>query len=46
MSEFLLEMKNISKSFSGVKALDGIHLQVRRGECVGLCGENGPANRR
>ncbi|WP_312404478.1 xylose ABC transporter ATP-binding protein [Rhizobium sp.] len=41
MSEFLLEMKNISKSFSGVKALDGIHLQVRRGECVGLCGENG-----
>lgn len=41
MSEFLLEMKNISKSFSGVKALDGIHLKVRRGECVGLCGENG-----
>lgn len=42
MSEsFLLEMKHISKSFSGVKALDGIHLQVRPGECVGLCGENG-----
>lgn len=41
MSEFLLEMKNISKSFSGVKALDGIYLTVRRGECVGLCGENG-----
>jgi D-xylose transport system ATP-binding protein len=41
MSEYLLEMKNISKSFSGVKALDGIHLKVRRGECVGLCGENG-----
>ncbi len=41
MSEYLLEMKNISKSFSGVKALEGIHLQVRAGECVGLCGENG-----
>ena len=25
----------------GVKAIDGINLRVRRGECVGLCGENG-----
>ncbi|WP_342627686.1 xylose ABC transporter ATP-binding protein [Nguyenibacter vanlangensis] len=41
MSEYLLEMRNITKDFSGVKALDGIDLRVRPGECVGLCGENG-----
>ncbi|TBW40791.1 xylose ABC transporter ATP-binding protein [Siculibacillus lacustris] len=41
MSEYLLEMYDITKEFSGVKAIDGIHLQVRAGECVGLCGENG-----
>ncbi len=41
MSEYLLEMRGITKSFSGVKALDGIDLRVRPGECVGLCGENG-----
>lgn len=41
MSEYLLEMRNIGKDFNGVKALDGIYLKVRAGECVGLCGENG-----
>ena len=41
MSDYLLEMHDITKDFNGVKAIDGIHLQVRRGECVGLCGENG-----
>ncbi len=41
MSDYLLEMRDITKDFNGVKAIDGIHLQVRRGECVGLCGENG-----
>lgn len=41
MSEYLLEMQGIIKDFSGVKALDGIDLRVRSGECVGLCGENG-----
>lgn len=41
MSEYLLEMQGIVKAFSGVKALDGIDLCVRPGECVGLCGENG-----
>ncbi|MBS1208734.1 MAG: xylG [Proteobacteria bacterium] len=41
MSEYLLEMQGIVKAFSGVKALDGIDLVVRAGECVGLCGENG-----
>ena len=38
---YLLEMRDIVKAFSGVRALDGINLAVRPGECVGLCGENG-----
>lgn len=41
MSEYLLEMRGISKAFGGVKALDGIDLRVKAGECLGLCGENG-----
>ena len=30
-----------SKEFSGVRALSGVSLAVRPGECLGLCGENG-----
>ncbi len=41
MTDYLLEMRGITKEFSGVKAIDGIDLAVRPGECVGLCGENG-----
>lgn len=41
MAEYLMEMRGITKEFSGVKAIDGIDLKVRAGECVGLCGENG-----
>jgi len=41
MSDYILEMTGIGKSFSGIKALDGIDLRVAPGECVGLCGENG-----
>lgn len=41
MSDYLLDMRDIVKEFSGVKALDGISLKVRPGEIVGLCGENG-----
>ncbi|MFT4191723.1 MAG: D-xylose ABC transporter ATP-binding protein [Comamonas sp.] len=41
MTELLLEMKGIAKSFGGVQALSGIDLKVHAGECVGLCGENG-----
>lgn len=36
-----LQMKNISKSFPGVKALDNINLSVYRGEVLALMGENG-----
>ena len=41
VSEYLFEMRNIVKEFSGVRALNGVSLAVRPGECVGLCGENG-----
>lgn len=41
MSEHILEMKNISKSFPGVKALDQVNFQVKKGEIHCLVGENG-----
>jgi len=37
----LLEMENISKSFSGVKVLHNVDLDLKRGEVLALCGENG-----
>jgi ribose transport system ATP-binding protein len=40
-SSDLLEMKEIEKSFPGVKALQGVSFKVRRGEVHGLVGENG-----
>jgi len=40
-SEYLLEMKDICKSFPGVKALDHVQLCVRPGEVHALMGENG-----
>ena len=39
--EYILEMQNISKSFPGVKALDGVTLRVRPGTVHALMGENG-----
>ena len=40
-NEIVLEMKDISKYFPGVVALDGVNLQVRKGSIHGLVGENG-----
>ena len=37
----LLELKNVSKTFPGVKALQNVHLDLNPGEVLGLCGENG-----
>ncbi len=41
MSEVLLEMRGITKTFPGVKALADVSLSVRRGEIHALVGENG-----
>lgn len=41
MADIILEMKNITKTFPGVKALDNVNLQVERGEIHALVGENG-----
>lgn len=37
----LLEVRNLTKYFPGIKALDGVHLTVRAGEVHALIGENG-----
>ena len=41
MSEYILEMLDISKSFPGVQALKGVDLKVRPGTVHALMGENG-----
>ena len=41
MANILLEMKNITKTFPGVKALDNVNLAVEEGEIHALVGENG-----
>ena len=41
MADYILEMRNITKTFPGVKALDNVQLQVERGEIHALVGENG-----
>ena len=41
MDDFVIEMRNITKTFPGIKANDNITLQLRRGEIHALLGENG-----
>ena len=41
MSENILEMRNITKLFPGVRALDDVNLQVKKGTIHALVGENG-----
>ena len=41
MGETALEMKNITKTFPGVKALDSVCFKVRKGEIHAIVGENG-----
>lgn len=38
---YRLEIKNVSKTYPGVKALDDVSLQIKAGEVHGLMGENG-----
>jgi ribose transport system ATP-binding protein len=40
-NEFILEMHSIGKEFPGVRALDGVDFNLRRGEVHVLVGENG-----
>ena len=41
MSNTILEMRSITKTFPGVKALQDVTLEVQRGEIHAICGENG-----
>ena len=41
MSEYAIEIRGLVKHFGAVKAVDGIDLSVRPGECFGLLGRNG-----
>jgi putative multiple sugar transport system ATP-binding protein len=41
MAHTILEMRDITKTFPGVKALQNVNLQVQRGEVLAICGENG-----
>lgn len=41
MTNILLEMRNITKTFPGVKALSDVNMKVREGEIHALVGENG-----
>ncbi len=40
-NEYILEMRNITKEFPNIKALDNVNFKVRRGEIHCLVGENG-----
>ena len=40
-SEYAVEMKNITKRFGGLIAVDNVSLQIKSGEIHALCGENG-----
>lgn len=41
MGNYVLEMKNINKKFASVYALEGVNLQLKKGEVHALLGENG-----
>lgn len=41
MNDVILELQDLTKEFPGVRALDRVNIQVKRGEIHALCGENG-----
>ena len=41
MSEVIVKMEGISKAFAGIKALDNVQIELRKGEIHALMGENG-----
>ncbi len=40
-SDVILSIRDVCKSFPGVRALDGVSIDVKRGTVHGLVGENG-----
>jgi D-xylose transport system ATP-binding protein len=40
-TQYIVEMKGISKSFGGVQALSNVNLELRRAEIMGMVGDNG-----
>jgi len=41
MSEYILEIQNMTKEFPGVRALENVSVRVKKGEIHAVCGENG-----
>jgi rhamnose transport system ATP-binding protein len=41
LSDYILELNGITKTFPGVRALNDVHFQLKRGEIHALMGENG-----
>jgi putative multiple sugar transport system ATP-binding protein len=41
VTDTILEMRDITKTFPGVKALQGVSIEVERGQVHAICGENG-----
>lgn len=41
MSEYILEMKHVTKAFGGVKALKDVSINLKEKEILAICGENG-----
>ena len=41
MNDVIVSMKEICKTFPGVKALDDVSLEIKRGKVHALMGENG-----
>lgn len=41
MSDYILELKDVVKTFGGVRALNGVRFQLKKGEIHALMGENG-----
>ena len=37
----MLKLENLARHFGGIKAVDGIDVEVHRGEILGLIGPNG-----
>ncbi|MFX1344553.1 MAG: ABC transporter ATP-binding protein [Promethearchaeota archaeon] len=41
LDEYIIEVRELAKSFNGLKAVDGINLKIRKGELFSLLGPNG-----